>query len=531
MLKTDQLDLKSAGVLNSLVSDYVNRDEKTLTLYSHYPDEKGFAEFLSSNPFQEINRKALVTSLREQIKQVDNNSRLTLDHIHALEKPGVYTVTTGHQLCLFTGPLYFIYKIVSVINLARRLSEKFPGSQFVPVYWMASEDHDFEEVNHFSVMGRKITWQSDQQGAVGNFKTAELEKLLPDVEQLFKNTSRGEYLTSLFKRTYLGHRTLAQATRFLVNELFGKYGLVTIDGNDAQLKGLFSKEMRKDIFENTAFNCVEETITGLKKSGYHIQVNPRPINCFYLDGNRRERIERTDKGFILVGSGQVFTEQEMEDIICDSPQKISPNVTLRPMYQQTILPNIAYVGGPGELAYWLEYKKMAEAFNVTFPILVPRSFILVAEESAVRKMKKLGFSPSRFFSGEEELVKSFQQEQNRIMELEKEKLEITAIYEALRKKAGAIDQTLEGNVSAQLQKALKGIHTLEEKANRSLRQQSATELSRIRSLKQELFPGGVPQERVENFSTFFLKFGDGFLETVKQIAQPLSLKQQIIIEE
>jgi bacillithiol synthase len=530
MLKADSLDFKSSGVLNQLVFDYLEKSERTRPFYDHYPDEKGFKEFLDAKPFQQLDRSALVDALTRQAGKVKNNSELSGKNLRSLGNANVYTITTGHQLCLFTGPLYFIYKIISAVNLAKELSAKFPKSSFVPVFWMASEDHDFEEVNHIHVMGKKLTWHTSQKGAVGSFMTNGLKELLPQLKDLFENTTRGEYLLSLFTRSYLQHDNLSDATRFIVNELFGDTGLVIIDGDDKNLKKQFREILRKDLFENIPFTASQRTVSELKEAGYDIQVNPRQVNCFYLEENLRERIERNKEGFALAGSGRTFSEKQMDDLITGEPNKLSPNVLLRPVYQQTILPNIAYVGGPGELSYWLEYKNMFHSLDCTFPILVPRSFITVVEKNAAKKIEKLKLTPDQFFKSEEDLIRSFQVKNNNVVHLEKERQAITEVYKSLTEKIGEIDKTLEGNVAANLQKAIKALASIEHKANRALRSRSETELSRIRSIRQELFPGGIPQERVENFATFYLKFGDEFLQAVKDNAQPLSFKHRILTE-
>src|SRR5690606_31940934 len=168
----------------------------------------------------------------KQSESVKNTSEFSIKNIELLKSEKTFTVTTGHQLCLFTGPSYFIYKIISTINLAEELKKEFPVYDFVPVYWAASEDHDFEEINHFHLFGKKLEWKSEQSGAVGNFKTKKLETLLPALEEALGKSKNSDYLISLFKNAYLQHQNLADATRFIVNELFGEYGLVTIDGND-----------------------------------------------------------------------------------------------------------------------------------------------------------------------------------------------------------------------------------------------------------------------------------------------------------
>jgi bacillithiol synthase len=531
MFKATTIDFKSSGTLNQLVLDYISRNPGTNELYEHFPDEDGFNDLLAQKPYNGFDRLTLYNVLKEQLQRVNNNSAATIKNIGELRNENCFTVTTGHQLCLFTGPLYFIYKIFSVINLATELSSKFPGTKFIPVYWMAGEDHDFAEVNHFNAFGKKIEWQSDQTGPVGEFNTSGLKELVPTISEVLGISDNAAKLISLFERTYVNHDNMSDATRYLVNELFGEYGLVTVDGNDKQLKALFTSQFRKDIFENSMHASVSQTVNEMRANGYSAQVNPREINTFYLEKDLRVRIERSGDGFKLAGTGRSFSAQEMNEIIDHSPWKLSPNVVLRPLYQQTVLPNLAYVGGPGELAYWLEYRKMFKTEHTIFPILVPRAFITVVEKSQAAKIEKLKLTAEDFFKEEHEVIERFQVNTNNIFETEEEKEKLKDIFNILTERINKIDRTLVPSVAAELQKALNGLDNLTAKSNRSLKQRSETETNQIRTIRQKLFPGNIPQERFENFSSFFIRYGEAFFREVQKAAQPLNLKHIILTEE
>jgi bacillithiol biosynthesis cysteine-adding enzyme BshC len=531
MFKKTTIGLKSSGVLSSLVLDYVNKHEKLKSFYNFSPDEQGFEQLLNSKPYEDFDREELSKILLLQSSSVSNNSEDSLANIRVLKNKNTFTVTTGHQLCLFTGPLYFIYKIFSTINLSENLKKKFPGFDFVPVYWMASEDHDFEEVNHFSAFGKTITWKSQQTGAVGDFKTGELRTIFPAVQELFGRSENADHLISLFENAYLKHSNLADATRFLVNELFGEYGLVTIDGNDKQLKQQFKEEFSKDIFNNAPFDLVDPPIRELEKMGYAAQVNPRPINCFYIENGLRARIEKAGDVFNVVGTKRSFTQKELQDLIENSPEKISPNVVLRPLYQQAILPNIAYVGGPGELAYWLEFKKMFDSFQILFPVLMPRNFVTVIDKPTKNNIAKLNFSVSDFFKSEQALIKELQVKKNSVFELDAEKKIISEFYAKVLENVSAIDKTLSGSVSAELQRTLNGFERISGKANRAIRRKYETEINQLSAIKQKLFPKNVPQERYENFSSLYLNYGKHFLKAIKENTDPFLLEQNIFIEE
>jgi bacillithiol biosynthesis cysteine-adding enzyme BshC len=530
MFKKETISFSNSGVLNTLVKDYLSKSEKLNSYYDHFPDEKGYKEILHSKPYSDLDRNTLVNLLQAQAAGVKNTSELSLSSIQKLKQKNTYTVTTGHQLCLFTGPLYFIYKLITTINLAEKLKQKFPDFDFVPVYWMASEDHDFEEVNHFYNGEKKIQWQSDQTGAVGNFETVELKSLQSQISETFGISEAANYLNALFERAYLKHAHLADATRFLVNDLFGDKGLVIIDGNDTGFKQQFKEQFSEDLFENKGFETVNASIQALTEMGYHAQVNPRAINCFYIDKGLRNRIEKESEEFIVLGTDIRFTKKELETLIEEHPEKISPNVVLRPLYQQLILPNIAYVGGPGELAYWLEFKSFFKSSGVLFPILMPRNFVLVVDKLTEKKIKKLNFETEDLFHSQQTLITQLQIQKNAVFEMEKETESIRMVYEGLKEKVRTIDPTLIGSAAAEEKRMANGLARLSAKANRALRRSSETEIRQINEFKRSLFPNGVPQERQVNFSGFYLSYGKSFFELLLNELDPFLQEQYVFTE-
>lgn len=514
MLFTKQnLSIEETGLFSGLFNNYIKQDDSVKPFYEFHFDKNGFESFINSRNFNNLNRQVLVQSLLTQAKLVANTSDKTIANINLLANENSYTVTTGHQLCLFTGPMYFVVKIMSVVNLATKLKQQFPDKHFVPVYWMASEDHDFEEVNHIHTFGKKLIWESEQKGSVGEFNTSSVNVVLDELKQVLGDNESAKELIALFEKAYLHHANLADATCYLLNALFADYGLVVVDGNDAQLKSLFKEEFKQDIFENKSFGLVSETINQLKEK-YSIQVNPREINVFYKTTQLRERIERDGDVYKVVNTDIVFTKQELEHIIEHETEKLSPNVVLRPMYQQKILPNIAYVGGPGELAYWLEFKAMFNEFGINFPVLTPRHFVMVLDKGTQNKMHKLNISLTDVFKDGEDLVKRFIKTQHADVHLESEKQRLADIYADVLKLVEGIDKTLVGSTEAEKQKALNGLATLEQKVNRALKQKSETDINQIWSVKGKLFPNNTPQERWDNFTMYYTKYGKAFIENL-----------------
>lgn len=506
-------NLNSTGLFSSLFQDYISQAEQLTAFYNEHISHSDFNTYINKNQFEYLNRTVLVKALHQQADLVSNTTIASKNHIALLENNATYTITTGHQLCLFTGPLYFIYKIASTINLCKVLAEKFPNKNFVPVYWMASEDHDFEEINHAYVFGKKVVWNSEQKGSVGEFSTEGLKEVIAELKTILGDNEKANELIAGFEKAYINHTNLADATRYLVNELFGEYGIVILDGNNAALKHLFKEEFKKDIFENTSHKLVSETITELQKK-YSAQVTPRDINVFYKETGLRERIEQNGERYNVLNTNISFSKEELENIIQTSPQKLSPNVVLRPLYQQKILPNIAYVGGPGELAYWLEYKTMFEAYNIHLPILMPRNFVMLLDKNTQNKLQKLNLTINNSFKDGEELVKQFIKTQHNDINLEEAKKQLAAIYVSINETVNDIDKTLIGSTEAEKQKAINGLSAIEQKINRALKQKSETDVNQIWSIKEKLFPKGTPQERYDNFSMYYTKYGKEFIANV-----------------
>jgi bacillithiol biosynthesis cysteine-adding enzyme BshC len=526
------IPLKNTSLFSGLFNDYINAAEKVKPFYQFHIDRHAYQRFLEQHTFESLNRPVLVTSLDRQAKLVENTHPATWANISSLEKPATFAVTTGHQLCVFTGPLYFIYKIVSAINLAKTLTETFPGKTFVPVYWMASEDHDFEEINHVNVFGKRVVWNSTQKGSVGEFSTEGMDEVIAELKTILGESDHAKELIQLFDKAYTRHTNLADATRFLVNELFGEYGLITLDGNDKELKELFREEFKKDVFDGISYEAVSTAIAQLKDD-YSIQVNPREINVFYKETQLRERIEADGENYKVVNTDITFSKADLSKLIDTEPEKFSPNVVLRPLYQQKILPNVAYVGGPGEIAYWLQYKQLFENYKITLPILMPRNFVMTLDKGTQNKLQKLNISVDDSFKHGEELVKQFIKTEYDNSVLDEARKKLTDAYATITETVAAIDKTLTGTTEAEKQKAINGIATIEQKINRALKQRSENDVNQIWAIKGKLFPNHVPQERYDNFSMAYSKYGKAFIkELVKRLSYDLEgFHYTILLEE
>jgi bacillithiol biosynthesis cysteine-adding enzyme BshC len=363
---------------------------------NHTPSVKSVIKVIEEKKFNDNKRVTLSKTLEKQYSTQKLTEAVKLN-IESLRDKKTFTLTTGHQLNIFAGPLYFVYKIMTVINACEILNSQYPEFHFVPVYWMASEDHDLEEISSFSLFGKKYTWETDQTGPVGRMNPSSINKILdvlPEKVELFNNA-------------YQNHDTIADATRFYVNELFGKYGLVVIDADDVQFKTQIKDIIKDDLLDHHANDLVESVSARLSEKGYKTQVYPRAINLFYMSEGLRNRLVKESGVYKVIDTDLTFTESEILKEVDVNPQKFSPNVILRPLYQEVILPNIAYIGGPAEIAYWIQLKDMFDHFKIPFPILLPRNFVIFISKGLNKKLKKLMIRAEELFKPDHELKNKY----------------------------------------------------------------------------------------------------------------------------
>jgi bacillithiol biosynthesis cysteine-adding enzyme BshC len=510
---------QSFNTFHPLVNCYFKEDEAVKNLYHRFPKLENFeAQILEKkeNYSNEI-RNTLVKSLQIQNQNINLSSQSSFN-INALKKENTFTITTGHQLNLFTGPVYCIYKIVSVINLCETLKKQYPNYYFVPVFWMASEDHDIDEIRFFNYNNQKITFESENLGAVGKISTENVKPLFEIIDHLFPDTENGVFLKELFQKAYQ-LKTLADATRFLVNTLFGDKGIVILDGDDALIKQKFSGILKKELTQQFVFEEITKSFAGDK---IKLQVNPRNINLFYLDENLRERIVFENNLFKINNTNLSFSQVEILDILEKNPEKFSPNALLRPVYQEYILPNLCYVGGAAEIAYWLELKSSFEAINLTFPMLLMRNSALILKEKQVKKLEKLNLSLEDLLETPFNLIEKISKNlaKNKI-DFEVQKQFLKDQFYKLYEIAKTTDISFDKAVAAQEKKQLNGLEKLEKKLKKAEKRKNESFFKQIELLQKELFQDNTWQERHQNFSSFYLEYGDKFFTKLDQNFNPL----------
>ncbi len=523
-----RIPYRQTGAFSRIVVDYIDQTDTLKPFYAHTPSLQGIHKAIAGRKQFPGHRELLVQELKKQYEGVAVHPKVS-DHINALLSPDTFTITTAHQNNIFTGPLYFIYKIIHAIKLADTLNRSMPDYRFVPVYYIGSEDADLDELNHIRLNGEKLTWNTKQKGAVGRMKLdKQVTALISQMEGQLGILPFGKEIINLIRESYQEGTTLQDATFRFVHALFSEFGLLVLLPDNAALKGTMIPVFREELLQQPAAAFIEKSAAALNEADYKVQASAREINLFYLKDDIRNRIEKKGEQYQVVDTNLRFSQEEMLTELDTHPDRFSPNVILRGLYEETILPNIAFIGGGGETAYWLQLKGLFEYYKVPFPVLVLRNSFLLLEKKWQETILKTGFTIEDFFQSGEVLL-------NRLVKIgspEKVVLNgsLTAIeklYESVKSQAGAVDQTLEQHVEALKTKTIFRLKELEKKMLRAEKRKYSDQQRQIASVRTTLFPGNGLQERSENISYFYAKWGRDFLR--KLYEESLTLEQEFVI--
>lgn len=510
--------------------DYALEASYLQPFFKHGVKIESFPNIIEAKQKKSVNRTTLVQALQTQYEGIDTNP-LVRENMMALAQDNTFTITTAHQPALFTGPLYYIYKIISVIHLTRQLNQKYTDYHFVPVFVSGAEDHDFDEINHAHIFGKTYQWQQSQEGATGTMDIDGLSTVLSELETVLGTGENAGTLRKILRTAYLGHHNYGKAAFLLANALFQQYGLVVVDMNTPILKRTFTPYILDELMDQVSLNIVPKTQEALEERGFARQTHVRDINLFYLFNQQRNRIEFKDGTYHILNSDLSFTPKEMQELVKKHPERFSPNVVMRPIYQELVLPNLAYVGGGGEIAYWLERKTQFEHWDIPFPMLIRRNSVLWISKAESKKMDKLGLNIEQLFDPVDTIIKNYvTAHADEAFDLEKEKEKIQEIFESIRVKALKVDQGLGKLILAEQSKQIKAINNLEGRLHKAEKQKHEVALNQIKNLKEKLFPKNGLQERYDNFIPFFLKYGWQYFDILLKELDPLQ-KGLIIIKE
>ena len=486
--------IRKTGKFQPIVCDYIDQDPFLSPFYEAAPTLENFAGFIDRKSQQPCNRTLLIEVLKDQY-QVAGLLNESVNHtIERLQNTSCFTITTGQQIGIFLGPLYSTLKIITAIRLSEELRNTFTDHDFIPVFWMATEDHDVEEINHVSVLGKTLKWNTNQKGPVGRFSNDGMEEVLEELRKISGKSEDAVWLMDIYTKAY-SLPTLSLATRYLVHELLGDLGILIIDADDKRLKREFSSVMLSDITEKHSFRMIEKTRNKIEER-YKTQVKGREINFFYMRDGYRERIEEVNSNYQTHDSCYNWTAFELKNEINEFPERFSPNVVMRPIYQEQILPNIAYIGGGAEISYWLEFKEIFNHYQIPYPALMLRQSAMIIDKVNALRIQKLGLVASDLFLELHEVEKkiALALSENDI-ELHAEHKILFEITERLKSISIDIDFSLVQSAESLNKRIKNQLDRYSQKLIRAQKKKLSQEILRIRNIWEEIYPDGTLQER------------------------------------
>jgi bacillithiol biosynthesis cysteine-adding enzyme BshC len=422
-----------------------------------------------------------------------------------------------------------VYKILHCIRIADEYNKRRPDEHFVPVYYMGSEDADLDELGHVYLYGEKLSWATKQSGAIGRMKPKGLEKVIDRLQGELATLPFGADLIQLISTCYLESADIQTATLRLVHQLFSKYGLIVLIPDNAAFKKKMIPVFEDELFNQRSAAIVSKTLDKIGDE-FRVQAQPRAINLFYLEGGIRERIERSGESFVVVNSEISFTADDLRKELHSHPERFSPNVILRGLFQETILPDVVFVGGGGELAYWLELKDLFKNYKTFYPQLVLRNSFLVIDRKTKSLLSKLKVSYNEVFQPEQQLFSQLVKAGSGLQLTLQEEIEaLRKQYRHIAGVATAVDKTLEAHVGALETQAIRRIEQLEKKLLKAEKKKYEALQRQLSTVKTFLFPTGGLQERIENFMPFYARWGEAFIDMIYEAS--LLLDQEFVIIE
>lgn len=522
------IPFSSTNVFSTLINDYLEGKGKAMDFVQYAPNVDGYKAAIEGRKKHPINRALLFDVLTKQYSNL-TQEKAVHEQLALLKKDSTFVVTTAHQPNLFTGPLYFFYKIIHAIQLAASLKSRFPEYDFVPVYYMGSEDADLDEVGAFNLDHKKCQWVTKQTGAIGRMQVDDaLLSLLKQLENYWSILPQGQKALEILKEAYQKGKTISEATLSFVHAFFGSKGLLVLQPDDAALKAAFIPVMEKELLTGFSHDAIQPTIAALSKD-YHVQSEGRTINLFYLKDSIRGRIEKQGETYIVVDTALKFSQKEIIAQLHQYPERFSPNVILRGVYQETILPGVVFVGGGGELAYWMELKNVFQQVGVHYPLLQLRNSFLLMRQKQAEQWAAMQFEEQDLFKPILDLEVAYvKKHASQELDLQDQINHLTTLYTNIKNEAVKVDATLGTHAENLAQQAKAKLLALEKKMLRAERRKQTVAIQRIHRIKKELFPQDNLQEREEHFSKWVGQYDISWIDTIMEHSKGLDSKFSII---
>lgn len=515
-----------------LARDYVENFASVAELFDYNP----YNDTSTEGRYQQLqaqhlrcNREQLIDVLRQYNERIGNTPQ-AFSQLERLADPRSVVVVGGQQPGIMTGPLYTVHKVITILTLAKQEEARL-GVPVIPVFWIAGEDHDWDEVNHVYVatdsrikkhtIGTRLT----KKASISHipFDSAEVRNY---IDKFMDAGLRTEYTNSLRERLHHELQASSSYSDFfarLIVLLFGEEGIVLVDSADASLRSLEGEMFRAILQHNVSISdLLQEASNEVIRKGYTPQVESKHnhANLFIYKDGERVALDRAEDHYVIRNSNDQLTQQELIDLTYTSPSSFSCNVVTRPLMQEYLFPVLAFVGGPGEISYWALYRRIFEIFGMRMPLLVPRITMSLVERHVQRLAEEhqLSFADlNDNIDARREQWLSEQEHSNNEHLFVHVKQEIRSLYASLRQELQAIDAQLPALSDSNLSRILDEVAYLERKTRESVERKHEAVLSQYERAKQALTPTGKPQERIYNIFSYINLYGFSWWQSFKKL--------------
>ena len=529
-MKKTKIPFNETGLFSKLICDLSNADLDFNTDHDFNFDLNTIKESIKKH--KKNNTSILRDVIKEQYQKtsfLNSNFKPVNNNIEILNASNTYTITTGHQLNIFASPLFLIYKIISTISCARYLNKNIDNCEFVPCFWMATEDHDFDEINNFYLYRKTYKWQENTLDAVGNLSNKSVLLVLNQIKDILSNTKNGKELFNVYKQAYSDNNNYADASRAIITFLFGDYGLVVVDGNHHKLKQIFTDDFKEEVRTQFVHNAVKET-NNLLNTKYRPEINPLKSNIFYLSDSRRTKINYDNGLFITHDNRYEWSQYELFKEIEKHPERFSPNVLLRPLYQERLMNNIIYIGGPSEISYWIQLVDMFKYRRQCFPILKLRSHFLILSKKTSKIKEQLGLKDIDLFLDYDQQIKKVL---SRFQSVKTDKLntELHQLLLTFEKRLRDIKNFPINSLDVFKKRTQREFKRLEGKILKFDKIKNTDIVNQVMMINEKKSPNNIPHERAMSFIPFYIKYGKYFFDLLIKESSIFDNKYTILTEE
>ncbi len=534
------IDFSQIPGMSQLFVDYVNNFEKVKNYYeTNFRDENTYEEIFSK--ISNENGPKLYDIIKNQYKN-QKISEKTKSNIELIKNENTIAVITGQQLGLMGGPLYTIYKIFTAVKLSEYLNEKFKNYNFIPVFWMAGDDHDFEEISNVKLLNNENEIQTilyneeiqkeENLGSVGSLKFTEaLIEFKQKIFSFLRDTEFRSELNNFADEVLDSNLTIAESFFKFTFKIFDETGLIIFNPQDKEVKKLLVPIFKKEL-NNFKLHTKDILLTSVDlDENYHSQVKVKPINLFLSDETGRHLIEPADDEFRLKGKRKKITLAEIFNLLDEKPECFSPNVLLRPICEDFLFPTGFYVAGPGEVNYYAQVVPLYKHFNIQHPFVFPRASATIIESNIAKILMKYNLSTQQFFGDFEKMKETTL---NSISDNNVEQIfancsaNITNELNQLSNLLESIDKTLIDPTKNTNDKILNQLEILKTKALKLQDTKYDATIRQLKKARNSIYPNDNLQERELGILNFINKYGFDFFDWLYNELDIHEYKHQIL---